>query len=63
MAQSLEIFEGLQPGDDIYIPKINYIMKPVKFKEIEDEEMDVERCPYCGSIVSECECHVWFEEY
>ena len=38
-------------------------MKPVKFKEIEDEEMDVERCPYCGSIVSECECHVWFEEY
>ena len=27
------------------------------------EEIDMERCPHCGYVVSECVCHAWFEEY
>jgi hypothetical protein len=35
----------------------------LKSKPEEYEEIDMERCPYCGYTVSECVCHVWFEEY
>ena len=28
-----------------------------------ERAIEIERCPYCGYVVSECVCHVWFEEY